>query len=120
MPTILLVEDNDVNREMLIRRLQRRGYTMLWAVDGKEAVEKTIADHPDLVLMDMSLPVMDGWEATKLIKADSTVGATPIIALTAHAMVGDRQRMLEAGCNDYATKPVDFERLIEIISTYVK
>lgn len=120
MAKILLVEDNDVNREMLMRRLQRRGFTMVEAVDGKEAIEKTIGERPDIVLMDMSLPVMDGWEATRQLKANPEVAAIPIIALTAHAMVGDKQRVLEAGCNDYATKPIDFERLLSIIGNYVK
>ena len=120
MTKILVVEDNDVNREMLVRRLQRRGFTMVEAVDGKEAIEKTIGERPDIVLMDMSLPVMDGWEATRQLKANPEVAAIPIIGLTAHAMVGDKQRVLEAGCNDYATKPIDFERLLSIIGTYVK
>ncbi|MCX6137082.1 MAG: response regulator [Ignavibacteriales bacterium] len=120
MATLLLVEDNDVNREMLVRRLQRRGFTMLEAVDGQDAIDKTIASKPDLVLMDMSLPVLDGWEATKQLRSNPEVSGIPIIALTAHAMVGDRQKVIAAGCTDYATKPIDFERLLAMINTYVK
>ena len=116
MSQILLVEDNDANREMLSRRLKRRGYVVIDAADGQQAVETAQSARPDLILMDMSLPVMDGWEATKRIKDDPALKHIPIVGLTAHAMVGDREKALQAGCNEYATKPVDFERLVEIIN----
>ena len=116
MPQILLVEDNDANREMLTRRLKRRGFAVLDAVDGQQAVEIAQSSKPDLILMDMSLPVIDGWEATKRIKGDPALKHIPVIGLTAHAMVGDRELALQAGCNEYATKPVDFERLVETIN----
>ena len=109
---ILLVEDNPDNRDMLSRRLLRRGFTLSFAADGVEAVERTTAERPDLVLMDLSLPVMDGWEATRRIKADPQTREIPIIALTAHAMAGDRQKAVDAGCDDYDTKPVDLPRLL--------
>ena len=112
MARILLVEDNEMNRDMLSRRLLRRGYEVLIAVDGSEGVSKAQAERPDLVLMDMSLPGIDGWEATRQLKADSAIRNTPVIALTAHAMEGDRQRALDAGCDDYETKPVDIDRLV--------
>jgi CheY-like chemotaxis protein len=112
---ILLVEDNPENRDMLSRRLIRRGYQMHFAMDGAEAVRMTQAELPDLVLMDLSLPVMDGWEATRRLKADPATRAIPVIALTAHAMVGDRERAIAAGADDYDTKPVDLERLLEKI-----
>ena len=115
MSQILLVEDNDANREMLSRRLKRRGYVVIDAADGQQAVETAQSARPDLILMDMSLPVMDGWEATRRIKDDPALKHIPIVGLTAHAMVGDREKALQAGCNEYATKPVDFERLVEII-----
>jgi CheY-like chemotaxis protein len=111
MARVLLVEDNEMNRDMLSRRLQRRGYEIVLAVDGQEAVDKAQAERPDLILMDMSLPVLDGWEATRRIK-DSPAAAIPIIALTAHAMAGDRERALAAGCDDYDTKPIEFARLL--------
>jgi CheY-like chemotaxis protein len=111
----LLVEDNPENRDMLSRRLIRRGYQMHFAMDGAEAVRMTQAELPDLVLMDLSLPVMDGWEATRRLKADPATRAIPVIALTAHAMVGDRERAIAAGADDYDTKPVDLERLLEKI-----
>jgi len=113
MPKILLVEDNEMNRDMLSRRLQRKGYDVQMAVDGGQGVEmaKTIA--PDLILMDMSLPVLDGWEATRQIKADPATKPIPVIALTAHAMAGDREKALEAGCEDYDTKPIELNRLLE-------
>jgi len=120
MPRILLVEDNEMNRDMLSRRLRRRGYDVLIAVDGSEGVNQTRAERPDLVLMDMSLPVIDGWEATRRLRADSDVASTPIIALTAHAMAGDRERALEAGCDDYETKPVDIDRLVGKIEALLK
>jgi len=109
---ILLVEDNPENRDMLSRRLIRRGYQMSFAMDGAEAVRLTQEERPELVLMDLSLPVMDGWEATRRLKSDAATQSIPIIALTAHAMVGDRERAIEAGANDYDTKPVDIERLL--------
>ena len=109
---ILLVEDNPENRDMLSRRLIRRGYQLSFAMDGAEAVRLTQEERPELVLMDLSLPVMDGWEATRRLKSDATTQSIPIIALTAHAMVGDRERAIEAGANDYDTKPVDIERLL--------
>lgn len=116
MAQILLVEDNDANREMLSRRLKRRGFTIIEAVDGQRAIETAQSARPDLILMDMSLPVIDGWEATKRIKGDPALKHIPIVGLTAHAMVGDRELALQAGCNEYATKPVDFERLVETIN----
>lgn len=109
---ILLVEDNPDNREMLSRRLLRRGFELHFAVNGEEAVTMAAQTRPDLVLMDLSLPIMDGWEATRLIKADPATSAIPVIALTAHAMAGDRERALNAGCDDYDTKPVDLTRLL--------
>lgn len=112
MPKILLVEDNDLNRDMLSRRLERRGYEVVLAVDGQQAVEAACSVGPDLILMDMSLPVKDGWEATQAIRADPRGRDVPIIALTAHAMSNDRERALAAGCDDYDTKPVEFERLL--------
>ncbi|MBV9865677.1 MAG: response regulator [Abitibacteriaceae bacterium] len=112
MTKILLVEDNELNRDMLSRRLERRGYEVVIAVDGKEGVELAQSAMPDLILMDMSLPVLDGWEATRQLKADAPTQAIPVIALTAHAMAGDREKALEAGCDDYDTKPVELPRLI--------
>jgi two-component system cell cycle response regulator DivK len=113
---ILLVEDNPENRDMLGRRLSRRGHQVTFAMDGAEAVLRVQTERPDIVLMDLSLPVMDGWEATRTIKADATIGAIPVIALTAHAMAGDRERALAAGADDYDTKPVDLERLLSKIA----
>ena len=112
MAKILLVEDNEMNRDMLSRRLRRRKYEVEVAVDGGEAVEKTLAAPPDLILLDMSLPVMDGWTVATHLKANAETRGVPIIALTAHAMVGDREKALAAGCDDYETKPIDFPRLI--------
>ncbi|MGL6341300.1 MAG: response regulator [Waterburya sp.] len=119
MPKILLVEDNEMNRDMLSRRLQRRGFEVVIAVDGAEGVAMANSEIPDLILMDMSLPVMDGWEATKTIKGNSTTKAIPVIALTAHAMSGDRQKALDAGCDDYDTKPIDLPRLLTKIDTFI-
>jgi two-component system cell cycle response regulator DivK len=113
---ILLVEDNPENRDMLTRRLVRRGHNVSSATNGVEALAGVQADRPDLVLMDLSLPVMDGWEATRRLKADPATSAIPVIALTAHAMAGDRQRAIEAGADDYDTKPVDLERLLAKIA----
>ncbi len=112
MPTILLVEDNEMNRDMLSRRLQRKGHEVLIAVDGIQGVELAQTQNPDLILMDMSLPVLDGWEATQQLKAAPETSGIPIIALTAHAMAGDREKCLEVGCDDYDTKPIEFSRLL--------
>ena len=116
MTKILLVEDNEDNRDMLSRRLERKDFTVTLAVDGQEGVNKAKSDSPDLILMDMSLPVIDGWEATKILKSDSETAQIPIIALTAHAMSSDRQKAIEAGCDDYDTKPVDLQRLLDKIA----
>ncbi|MGI4791363.1 MAG: response regulator [Janthinobacterium lividum] len=115
MPRILLVEDNEDNRDMLSRRLARKGYDVLLAVDGGEGVAQAAAVSPDIILMDMSLPVLDGWEATRQIKASTQTSHIPIIALTAHAMSGDREKAVAAGCDDYDTKPVELPRLLEKI-----
>jgi two-component system cell cycle response regulator DivK len=115
MAKILLVEDNEMNRDMLSRRLLRRGFEVVMAVDGGQAVSMAETERPDLILMDMSLPVIDGWEATRRVKASETTGHIPIIALTAHAMSGDREKALNAGCNDYDTKPIEMPRLLEKI-----
>jgi CheY-like chemotaxis protein len=112
MTKILLVEDNEMNRDMLSRRLERRGYEVVIAVDGQQGVDLAQSTHPDLILMDMSLPVIDGWEATRQLKARDDMKTTPIIALTAHAMSGDREKALEAGCDDYDTKPIELPRLL--------
>jgi len=119
MPKILLVEDNEDNRDMLSRRLTRRGYELVIAVDGGEGVALAASETPDLILMDMSLPVLDGWEATRRVKADPKTQHIPIIALTAHAMSGDREKVMEAGCDDYDTKPVDLTRLIGKIEAFL-
>ncbi|MCP9803052.1 response regulator [Cyanobium sp. T1G-Tous] len=113
MVRVLLVEDNEMNRDMLSRRLSRKGYEVSVAVDGAAALQAAATDLPALILMDMSLPVMDGWEATRRIKADAATAAIPVIGLTAHAMEGDREKCLAAGCDDYDTKPVDLPRLLE-------
>ena len=112
MVKILLVEDNEMNRDMLSRRLIRKGYEVVMAIDGQQGVTMAASEQPDLILMDMSLPVIDGWTATRQIKADHTLSSIPIIALTAHAMEPDRDKALEAGCDDYDTKPVNLERLL--------
>jgi CheY-like chemotaxis protein len=112
MAKILLVEDNEMNRDMLSRRLERRGYEVVLAVDGQQGVELAQSACPDLILMDMSLPVIDGWEATRQLKSMERMKSVPIIALTAHAMSGDREKALEAGCNDYDTKPIELPRLL--------
>ena len=116
-PKILLVEDNEMNRDMLSRRLQRKGYEVILALDGGQGVALAGECTPDLILMDMSLPVLDGWEATRRLKAQPETQAIPIIALTAHAMEGDRDKALEAGCDDYETKPVEFARLLAKIQS---
>lgn len=113
MAIVLLVEDNELNRDMLSRRLEKRGYTILMACDGSEGVEMANSQQPDIILMDMSLPIIDGWEATQKIKSNPRTGHIPIIALTAHAMSGDREKALEAGCNEYETKPIDLQRLTD-------
>ena len=112
MAKLLIVEDNEMNRDMLSRRLQRRGFDIIIATDGGAGVAMARSEQPDLILMDMSLPVIDGWEATRQIKADPATARIPIIALTAHAMTSDRDKALQAGCNDYDTKPVDLPRLL--------
>ena len=112
MTTILIVEDNEMNRDMLSRRLERKGFAVLIAVDGEKGVEVARANKPDLILMDMSLPVVDGWEATRRLKADDRLKHIPVIALTAHAMANDRDKALEAGCDDYDTKPIELPRLL--------
>jgi two-component system cell cycle response regulator DivK len=112
MPKILLIEDNEMNRDMLARRLERRGYQVVMAVDGDQGVRLAQEEAPDLILMDMSLPVLDGWEATRQLKATPATQAIPISALTAPAMSGDREKALEAGCNDYDSKPIEFPRLL--------
>jgi CheY-like chemotaxis protein len=116
MTTILLVEDNELNRDMLSRRLARQGYQVVQAVDGGEAIARASDSAPDLILMDLSLPVIDGWEATRRLKADEATRRIPVIALTAHAMAGDREQAMAAGCDDFDTKPVELPRLLEKIA----
>ena len=120
MIKILLVEDNEMNRDMLSRRLERRGYEVVIAVDGQQGVDMARSEAPDLILMDMSLPVMDGWAATRELKASPETQQTPIIGLTAHAMSGDRDKAMEAGCDDYDTKPVELPRLIAKIEVLMR
>jgi CheY-like chemotaxis protein len=115
MAKVLLVEDNEMNRDILFRRLSRRGYVVVFAVNGQQGVEMARSEEPDIILMDMSLPVMDGWEATRRLKADNATRNVPVIGLTAHAMSGDQEKALAAGCDDYDTKPVELDRLIEKI-----
>ena len=112
MTKVLLVEDNEMNRDMLSRRLNRRGYDVVFAVDGQQGLDVARSEKPDIIIMDLSLPVMDGWEATRRVKSDEALRNVPVIALTAHTMSGDREKALEAGCDDYDTKPVEFDRLI--------
>ena len=112
MPKVLLIEDNEDSRDGLSRYLRRRGYEVISAVDGRQGLELAGTEAPDLIILDMSLPVLDGWEATRLLKAAPRTGRIPIIALTAHAMAGDRERAMEAGCDDYDSKPVEFARLL--------
>jgi two-component system cell cycle response regulator DivK len=112
MPRILVVEDNEMNRDMLSRRLQRREYEVLLAPDGRQGIAMAQSENPDLILLDLSLPEIDGWEATRCLKADPATRHIPVIALTAHAMAWDREKAFEAGCDDYDTKPVDFQRLL--------
>ena len=120
MPKILLVEDNEESRDGLSRYLRRNGYEILLAVDGRQAVDMARAEVPDLILIDLSLPVLDGWEATRQLIAGSVTRGIPVIALTAHAMAGDRERALEAGCDDYDTKPIDFPRLLTKIESLLE
>jgi two-component system cell cycle response regulator DivK len=119
MPKILLVEDNEMNRDMLSRRLIKQGFEMVMAVDGEQAIDLACSEAPDLILMDISLPGLDGWEATRRLKARPETRSIPIIALTAHAMAGDREKSLAAGCNDYDTKPIDLRRLVEKIQGFL-
>ena len=120
MAKILLVEDNEMNRDMLSRRLERRGFQVVIAVDGGQGVALALSEKPDLILMDMSLPVIDGWEATRQLKANPDMKKTPIIGLTAHAMAEDREKCLAAGCDDYDTKPVELPRLLGKIDEHLK
>ncbi len=120
MAKILLVEDNEMNRDMLSRRLKRKGYEVLIAVDGAEGVSMGISEKPDLILMDMSLPIMDGWTATGELKANPDTKSIPIIALTAHAMSGDKEKAMAAGCDDYDTKPIELDRLLSKIALFLK
>lgn len=120
MTKILLVEDNEMNRDMLSRRLTRQGYEVVQAQDGARGVAMATEERPDIVLMDMSLPVLDGWEATQRLKADPTTRSIPVIALTAHAMAADKEKALAAGCDDYDTKPIELPRLLEKITSLLK
>ena len=120
MTKILLVEDNEMNRDMLSRRLERKGYGVTLALDGAEGIQKARAEAPDIILMDMSLPVVDGWEATRQLKADEATRRIPIIALTAHAMASDEQKAREAGCDDFDTKPIELSRLLEKIESQLQ
>jgi two-component system cell cycle response regulator DivK len=117
MPRILLIEDNEMNRDMLSRRLQRKGYSVLIAIDGEQGLATAYSEIPDLILMDISLPFIDGYEVTRRLKANPRTKQIPVIALTAHALLTDRDKAMKAGCNDYDTKPVDFTRLTEKIET---
>jgi two-component system, cell cycle response regulator DivK len=119
MAKILLIEDNEMNRDMLSRRLKRKGFEVVIAADGAQGVQLAREERPDIILMDMSLPVLDGWQATQQIKASAETGSIPIIALTAHALAGDREKSLNAGCDEYETKPVDFPRLMAKIETFL-
>ncbi len=120
MSKILVVEDNEMNRDMLSRRLQRRGYEVIMALDGSQGIEMATAENPDLILMDMSLPIIDGWEATRRLKSAPETGSIPIIALTAHAMAGDREKAMEAGCDDYDSKPIELPRLLSKIEAILQ
>ena len=119
MAKILLVEDNEMNRDMLSRRLIRRGFEVTIAIDGEQGVNMAVSDAPDLILLDMSLPILSGWDAARKLKEDPATQGIPIIALTAHAMDGDREKALEAGCDEYDTKPVEFKRLLEKINHFL-
>ena len=120
MPRILLVDDMDDNRDMLTRRLQKRGYEVVCAVDGAQACEMAESEKPDLILMDMQMPVMDGYEATRIIKEGPTTGGIPVVGLTAHAMAGDREKAIEAGCDDYEAKPINFSQLLDTMQTLLE
>ena len=120
MAKILLVEDNELNRDMLSRRLIRRGFDVVIAVDGGQGADMAVSESPDLILLDMSLPVMSGWDVAQKLKADSATRNIPIIALTAHAMGGDREKALDAGCDEYETKPVEFKRLLEKMNSFLE
>jgi two-component system, cell cycle response regulator DivK len=120
MRKILLVEDNEMNRDMLSRRLIRNGYAVVTAFDGQQGAEMAFSEQPDLILMDMSLPVIDGWEATRRVKANRATRGIPVIALTAHAMAGDREKAIEVGCEDYDTKPIEITRLLGKIAALLK
>lgn len=119
MPRILVVDDDEMNRDMLSRRLLRKGYEVLLAVNGAEAIDRTVSERPELILMDLSMPVLDGYEATRRLKADAETAGIPIIGLSAHAMVGDREKALAAGCDDYDTKPVELPRLLGKVETFL-
>lgn len=120
MPRILIIEDNEENRQALARRLKRRGYDVVLANDGQQGIESAKSERPDLILMDMNMPVLDGWQASQLIRANPLTQDLPIIGLTAHALAGDREKALQAGCSEYHTKPVDFSRLIVQIEALIK
>jgi len=120
MPKILLVEDNEMNRDMLSRRLNRNGFEVVIAVNGQDGVDLAGSTRPDLILMDMSLPVLDGWEATKIVKSNPDTARIPVIALTAHAMVHDRERAMAAGCDEFDTKPIELSRLLEKINSLLR
>ena len=120
MAKVLLVEDNEMNRDMLSRRLIKRGYTVVMAIDGQQGIDMAVSEKPDIILLDMSLPVVDGWEAAKQIKANPLSAAAPLIALTAHAMAADRERAMSAGCDDFDTKPVELPRLLAKMETLLK
>lgn len=120
MAKILLVEDNEMNRDILSRRLVRSGFEVVMAVNGQEGIDMASSEKPDLILMDMSLPVLDGWDATRKLKADASTAKIPVIALTAHAMETDREKALAAGCDDFDTKPIEMPRLLEKISAFIK
>jgi len=120
MTKILLVEDNEMNRDMLSRRLIRRGFQVVFAMDGQQGIDFARSEQPDIILMDMGLPVVDGWEATRRVKADEATRSVPVIGLTAHAMSGDREKTIEAGCDDYDTKPVEMPRLLSKIEALLK
>lgn len=120
MAKILLVEDNEMNRDMLSRRLVRSGFEVVMAVNGQEGIEMASSEKPDLILMDMSLPVLDGWDATRKLKAEASTAKIPVIALTAHAMESDREKALSVGCDDFDTKPIEMPRLLEKINAFIK
>jgi len=119
MAKILLVEDNEMNRDMLSRRLIKKGFDVVMAVDGQQGLDMATSENPDIILLDMSLPIMDGWEVARHLKADDELKAIPVIALTAHAMAGDREKTLEAGCDEYDTKPIEFKRLLGKINDMI-